>query len=354
MTRRLVPFLVCLTVACGSPGRPSAPAPAPHPVEPAPTALIEPAAALIEPAAALIEPAPAPAPTVDHCAGRAAPAVDLGFACATAGTGAWIVELDAVRRVRCEEVCSNAEGDYDPNATASVGRYRIAWLRPDGTTVPSGAWMRFRNEGAAGVELFALAVYDYDGDGAAELVVKSIFTGIESVETSSRMLTMRGNRVATYSAAVAFERSIASASDPDHDGRPDLVALAPYGAGPQYTDNLGAAPSGPYTLHHALPDGTFTTRHATSRAFHADACAEGRDDLLVPRGDRDEEPEVAITRAHTAIACALLLGAAEAEVRARIEAQWASLCAQTERCSNDLDTLRARVRSVAATMARER
>jgi hypothetical protein len=296
--------------------------------------------------------APAPRPTAatpaaDPCAHLDALPVDLGLRCVAAGADAWIVEEEGVGDAPCESC--DEEG-----ARATVGDYRLVYVRADGSRV-RGEPIHFVVGGPDRVTLEALAVYDYDHDGAAELAIYAGLSQYEGGDAWTDVLSAPpgASALVTIGSAAQFARSLETARDVDGDGRPDLVAHAPWQTGDfGYSESSGGFSGGPTTLFHALADGTFATGDAEGRAFWAERC--GEIDTLVPTmtdPDDDESVtnlEIALER----VTCAALL--ASDDVGARLEREWAAApCTFDERLCARLHTdLVQRIADVAASRGR--
>jgi hypothetical protein len=116
------------------------------------------------------------------------------------------------------------------------------------------------------------AVYDYDGDGLPEVIVRHDGWAFESHADRTRAVyTVADGTVRVYAPAADF-RQVDGLVDADRDGRPDLVLPSPW----QVTDDCGLAGidhPGPSRLAHARADGRFATDDDAARAWLRAQCA---------------------------------------------------------------------------------
>lgn len=205
-----------------------------------------------------------------------------------------------------------------------------------------------------GVAIRALAVHDFDGDGNAELVVAVMTSVHEGGAGYTDVLEAVGDHLERYAPADAFAGSIDAVRDADDDGRPDIVAYAPWSRGSFGSSEEGGGwTAGPRTLFHALPDGTFTSDGELGRAVWQEDCG-ANDVLLPPLADPDDSDTYEhMDDALRNVTCAVLLGGTTAEVRTRLARQWAERpCTFDEDLCGDLhEALDARIE--AAGQARE-
>jgi len=284
------------------------------------------------------EPVRSASPVVDSCAGAPALPVDLGLTCAPAGADAWLVEVEDVAEVDCDDCDEEV-----PRATD--GRFRLVYRRADGSRA-RGEAQPFHVGPPNAVTIRALAVHDFDGDGDAELVVSVMTSEHEGGDGSTAVLTAEQDAVVPYAPAAAFAGSIDEVLDSDADGRPDIVAHAPWSLGGfGYSESGGGWRAGPRTLFRALPGGTFVTGGEPGRALWSEDC--GSNEHLLPALD-DPDDEGSYERVDDAIrnvTCAVLLGGSADEVRARVQREWAERpCTfDPDACTELRDALEARI-----------
>lgn len=117
------------------------------------------------------------------------------------------------------------------------------------------------------------AVFDYDGDGEAELVLvhgTSEHTG--SGNYTAAIYAFTKGKVSLY--ANAPDENIVGASDIDCDGRPDLTFVAPFDGTTNCTSVHHMSALGPRLGAHSLPDGSFSLTDAVARAKARSECSE--------------------------------------------------------------------------------
>lgn len=306
-------------------------------------------------------------PMVDPCAGVDPLPVAFGFACIPAGRGSYRMEIEELTEVRCELcVAQEAACEEDSESDACIeppgvpgGSFRLVYVSETGERAV-GALQAFRDEPGRGDERVmtfeVLAVFDFDGDGRSELAGALTESHDETGDRSTQLLTPVGAALVPYEPAAAFSGTIVEMRDLDADGRPDFVSLLPWFEGGFGYSESSSGSGGPYTLHHALADGTFSSHDDVARAYTREVC---RDSLLegttlVPSLSSDpEEAWMSLDEARRTalenITCVALLEGAEA-ARTRLTAEWARRpCTFDEaECARLADTLRARVEAVAA------
>lgn len=279
---------------------------------------------------------------VDGCAGHTT-AVDLGMVCERVEGGVFRVEVEALATVPCEDC-------WDEGEQATEGTYRIVWVAEDGTRAASDA-RAFHLESSTRVTLVPLATFDWDGDGVPELALRTSFSGHESGDAVTEILTVAGASLSGFVPAEPFAAAIDEVRDVDGDGRLDVISFTPWCTGGFGTSEEGGGwTAGPRTLWHGEAGGAFDDRGAASRAFLAAECGDHTNPLL-PDGAGDPElfegaPEEALLR----VTCAALSGEV-ADVRARLEAAWqATPCGAAEAdpiCTQRRDELFGRLDEVA-------
>lgn len=236
--------------------------------------------------------------------------------CLPAGRGAWALSLDRV-----------TDSDGGP-----YGQWSLIHIAADGSTaavapsIPSSDTRSERWDPRDKVDskgnfdftvgiLLHLAppvVFDYDGDGKAEIVLQ---VGSQISEGGTwehgRVWTARGGTVHLYEPA---RNLLAHAvRDVDGDGRPDLLIHRPYSLvvnGPIDTDEL----TGPELLAHALPGGGFSTSDPVAAATARVSCPQRPAALVVRQSDLSYD----VVTTATNVACARLWGIPREQVEAEI------------------------------------
>lgn len=118
----------------------------------------------------------------------------------------------------------------------------------------------------------APAVFDYDGDGAPEIIIHQSSRAHESRQMRrGDIWTSRGAEIVPYAPAAALE--FVDTVDVDGDGRPDLDL------GPAYEGDIVpcgmdgiSIEVGPHRVAHSLATGAFSTDDAAVRAHFRAAC----------------------------------------------------------------------------------
>ena len=181
--------------------------------------------------------------------------------CVAAAGGAWVLALRSVTRDAVE-------------AEARV-RFRARWaadfVTTEGVRIDGGERGALVDEGCDHDELDAFASSDLDGDGRGELAVGGTHTwcgdgdGDDPIPVT--VLTARGDRVAPY-APFAAVGVVESFVDFDRDGRLDFIDGERWGRVACDPAAVGVdESSGPRTLWHTRPDGTFARDDAVTRAY---------------------------------------------------------------------------------------
>ncbi|WP_394849746.1 VCBS repeat-containing protein [Pendulispora brunnea] len=164
------------------------------------------------------------------------------------------------------------------------------------------------------LRITAPKVFDYDGDGRAEFLLRATSStledrrdGIESEEYRIEELLSAGSgKIEPYAPAVKIlgTSRLIDIRDVDNDGRPDLLFT------------YKALPSGlpPHRVAHSLPDGTFALDAAAVIA-ERDQCANVARLLPVLKSDG----KVDHSETETAFACAIVAGEKPADVHKRLK-----------------------------------
>ncbi len=233
--------------------------------------------------------------------------------CFPAGRGAWRFRA----QLEHAEIHSCASGEDGPTLPVERGTWSMVYVTPDGRQIaPAEAESISLPEGET-CETFALPsvgpIFDWDGDGVAEVVVTWEIGQWEAPSEWHRtILTFRDGAVREYAPAhgVRFE----DVRDVDGDGRPDLIRprhCLSLPTGGEDTDDEGCLDwparseadgtfhdDGPAVFASVLRQCPAPGRLVTATASRIDAAATGR-----------------------AISCARLRGAPLADVQRRILAE---------------------------------
>jgi hypothetical protein len=182
--------------------------------------------------------------------------------------------------------------------------------------------------------------FDYDGDGVAELVLRTEWRFHEGASWGSHLLHFDGAEIRDYGPSTEFADFITDVADVDGDGRPDIRSGRPFVFGRHEIDDGGAMYlGGPNALWHSLPDGTFTMRDALGRRALRDACT-ARESLF---GDYEDLGYEVRDTLFPRIACRMIEGDARAQVERAIRAEYPMDACRRERaatdCAEELDDL---------------
>ncbi|MGZ3448499.1 MAG: FG-GAP repeat domain-containing protein [Polyangiales bacterium] len=252
----------------------------------------------------------------------AAPELDVkilpaafGF-CAPSGKGAWGLVVAHARRDPEQYV-----GAPTTIGEGVRGRFHLVHRAFDGTAVriaPVASHFGARNDVAIGFDSFetgdhhhlvieAPVVFDFDGDGTAEIVLILRDDEYESGTWSrGRVWTLREGKIVLYPPAKDLD--VDSVCDVDGDGRPDLLVHAPFaGVVPYPTYYV----HGPSLVAHSLVDGSFARDDKVATDAARAACAK-----VVPLG----KPSSDFDSEFTTVACARLRGATTDSLLLQIDA----------------------------------
>jgi hypothetical protein len=228
--------------------------------------------------------------------------------CYPTQSGAWAIAFDSV--------------SVNPNAPGVTARFAVVHLSPTGSGV-ARITAPFEPSPIAGnpaapvtpssrsyvlevgtyyTDVFAPTLFDYDGDGDAELIftMQAYVSEGGAAGATGRVLTFKHGAIQPYSPSPNLRWS--NVEDIDKDNRPDLVG--------RYLDVAVAA--------HSLPDGSFSITDSIAQAFAKRACPPGRDAVFLPVVDDAASPTGYGPTGWNG-ACALLWGATPARVLHEID-----------------------------------
>jgi hypothetical protein len=214
----------------------------------------------------------------------------------------------------------------DPRATSLAGRFKLVHVGRDGTR--SEAWPAVTDAGDAFVlraqetswrqaeegrsRLAPIALFDYDGDDAPELLARVIDQGPEGAATE-RVLVWRATstRVEPFEPAMGLHP--VGVEDFDDDGRPDLLTHAELVG----VDDArpGETLRGPSLVARSLPGGLFALSSGVALLKNRERCPAPPPPPLLVRGG----PDLDAARSAERVACAMLwrvpAAAIESELR---------------------------------------
>ncbi len=184
------------------------------------------------------------------------------FATCRVGGGTWAV---LVRDVELSEPAGES-GSY----CGASARWRLVFIDPKTNArveSPDFAWASFPDSDAhATID----AIYDFDGDGASEVVVTD--EDWENGGGTTRHVTAwrseAGKAIEPY--PIGFH--VTGTLDADGDGRPDFVDEGYFETTPPCFGLYPVARRGVPLLVHGLPNGTFTMSDDTSRRWARAQC----------------------------------------------------------------------------------
>ena len=171
--------------------------------------------------------------------------------CVVAPGGAWSLALDALHTDPVQEVVASGS---------------LRFFGDDGS-VAAGPGQPTPDRWAAEVR----GVFDYDGDGRAEVILRPTVWGTDPPENQERwdVYTARGGAVVPYAPAAAAQ--VTGVEDVDRDGRPDLLDANTF-ATPGGCGQGSGFLYGPTLVAHSLADGTFARDDAAARAYVGAQC----------------------------------------------------------------------------------
>lgn len=233
-------------------------------------------------------------------------------ACHRSGTGAWILVPSELwfEWTEGRDVMDQYGEGYEIVATADwtfVDQHGGTHAAPESLEVGASTL------GSHASTVSVLAVFDYDGDGAAELIAQRSEQYWEGSDRRIVMWSFAGGTVGPY--APAADIDLDQVFDFDHDGRPDLVSIHRYWSGTPC--GMDPPPEGtPEVLFHSVPGGSFSPSDAVAAAYLRERCPAS------PARIFDGEEDCGGVAARHNIACARLWGASADAVRARMQREF--------------------------------
>ncbi len=261
---------------------------------------------------------------------RVEPQTEFGR-CALDEHGRWELLFEGL-----ELGCTRVAGPKSPcEATTARGRWALRFTPDDSdwmtATEPSQPFVLGEIDV---LERRTLAVFDYDGDGFGEIVLRRSEGASEEPSSDVEIMTYAGGTIGRYEPADAHT-DIRTVEDVDGDGRPDLRRMA--GLGIPHSGAMGDPCSGGVeSVARSLPDGTFEVDPRETRKELLRQCPKAPTGALISGDDVDVDGEI-LTR----IACAYLWGAEKADLHERVEREWSAVsCVYTDLgCSCDQETV---------------
>lgn len=253
--------------------------------------------------------------------------------CIPAGRGAWML-FPTEASVEWRDAQPGERNEDVARWSLSRVSWQLTYLAPDGTRSFGGEDEQLLTESfsfGVSTRLTVASVFDYDGDGVSELILRWHMECHEDCSSPRYWFwTFADGRVSNYSPAADVR--VDEIVDHDGDGRPDILSVFDYWHS-SYPCGMEPPEQGlPPVLFHSQPDGSFSASSAVATAFLRSHCPEP------PQGDfgirREQDELVALTR----IACARLWGASASEARDRILDEWARLTEteQDQPCGQEL------------------
>ncbi|HET7543917.1 MAG TPA: VCBS repeat-containing protein [Polyangiaceae bacterium] len=247
--------------------------------------------------------------------------------CYATRSGAWLVYFESVR-VATESPGVSARLSVlhlspAPGTAGGLKQVNAPFIaspfsgKPGAPTLPAGANYVWQ-EGDYYTNVLAPTLFDYDGDGEAELLFKMDAYVSEGTVSGSvgRVLTFKAGTVRNYTPEPGLNWS--NVEDIDHDGRPDL--LGAYG-----TVTVAA---------HSLADGSFSTVDAAAQAVARRACPPDRKAVFLSATAETPLPEGYGPSGWNG-ACARLWGASAEAVLREIDRHCAATDCTSKSVVND-------------------
>ena len=231
--------------------------------------------------------------------------------CLPSAKGAWAIDIDKAEKLLPDK-------DHDDEGWKV--HYTLSYVTPEGKVVRSLAGsgeIGFRTTEQQNVDV--LLIYDYDGDGASELLLmESSHYGGEEHNYHRTLYTFKDGEILQYEPTKKLD--IRDVVDADRDGRPDLVTPGPFiVTGPCGLD--GHDYRGPLQLAHSLPDGTFSQDDAAAKEAVRVPCGPMQRELVSmtrARSGTSVDPDDTAKR----ITCARIYGMTDREAAQRVRARY--------------------------------
>ncbi len=123
-----------------------------------------------------------------------------------------------------------------------------------------------------GGALLPLTVFDFDGDGADEVFVRSRYAHEGDRRAWAKMFTLRGGEIVEYATTQDPRIELNDIEDLNHDGRPDLYAQALVHAGTTCGSEFDRTAFGPKFAAISLTDGTFDLTGPAAQRYARSWC----------------------------------------------------------------------------------
>jgi hypothetical protein len=227
------------------------------------------------------------------------------FACKESARGTWAL-------LAAPDVWSNwreLAADDDCLQKAPSLRLNLVFSDEAGGEIARGGFEHYADGWGGGTVLID-TLFDYDGDGNAEVIVAEVHDGEGSFSEKYSVFTSRAGAIVPYAPAANFK--ILDVQDADADQRPDLV-IRRHEATTSERGIEGQSTTFP-ALAHSLPSGGFDIRDREAEAFverHCSTLPSGA--LAKPRGRKRND----VATGH-ALVCARWRGAPEAALLAEL------------------------------------
>lgn len=188
---------------------------------------------------------------------------EMGFVCLDSGEFAWAFGFSALEPAR------PIDDPFGEGFSGTRSLYRVTSF--DSKTVASWDF----DWGFYDQTIWSIQTTDYDGDGAAEILLGTTNRGAESDLLSYLdVLTYRDDALMPYPLAAGLYMK--RAEDVDEDGRLDLILYSPYTL-QEFWGLTGDPAFGPDVVAVSLADGSFTQTGAVAEAFLLSQCPQAPD-----------------------------------------------------------------------------
>lgn len=253
--------------------------------------------------------------------------------CYAAGAGAWTFDVAS----------ASVQSETNSDPTSFRIEVRPVYIDARGSVTRGSNTIRLAGGPSPYLgpvtEVGGVNVFDWDGDGTAELYLHEQHSEHEANTEASRQnrwwtFTSRGGSVREFSPLAARALRV---EDVDGDRRPDFVLRSPWVlTGPCGVGDVDYV--GPTLVAQSLGDGTFSTSNDVARAFVSSQCHQ-RPSVLFD--GRDDTPEH-IAREHPAfnIGCARFWGITADAIATAAERAYATLGEERARCWPKAESLR--------------